>query len=276
MFALATLLYLIGGVIALRDLMGEKQAKNPAPAACALGGFVLHSLSLGWEWVGQSQIQISGPSQILSFMAWCAVLLFLIGYHLFKKPAALTSFFMPVVVVLAVVAEAIHVVPPQPDADRSGWWMVHGVMMLLGYGAFAVACVTGVMYLVQEHHLKAKITGKLFQRLPSLAALERMNVLAIGFGFTLYTVSLIAAAVGLGAKSSSPVEWVSTPLGVVTVLTWILYLIAVNVRFLAALRGKKIAFITIMGFVLVLFTLGIIFSVDNVHAMGVVAGGPQP
>jgi ABC-type uncharacterized transport system permease subunit len=276
MFALATLLYLAGGVIALRDLMAEKQARNPTPAACALGGFVLHSLSLGWQWAGQSQIQITGPSQILSFMAWCAVLLYLIGYHLFKKPAALTSFFLPVVVLLAVAGEAIHVVPPQPDADRSNWWMVHGIMMLLGYGAFAVACVTGVMYLVQEHQLKAKIMGKLFQRMPSLAVLDRMNVLAIGFGFTLYTVSLIAAAVGWGAKSSSPIDWVSTPLGIVTVLTWILYLVAVNVRFLAALRGKKVAFLTIMGFVLVLFTLGIIFSVDNVHAMGALAGGAQP
>lgn len=263
LFVLATLVYLAGGIIALKELMALTPSRSGGAILCALSGFFLHTLWLGWILADKGHFPEVDPFHTLSLLAWCAVLLFLISYRFFSTPPALTSFFMPVVVLFSVAALGVSFAGnPQEAGKSNGWMMAHGILMLLGYAAFAIAFVTGIMYLVQEHHLKAKNFGKLFQRMPPLGVLDKMNVTAIASGFASYTLSLIAAAVG---QNRSPLDWVREPLGFLAAATWVLYLFVVNVRFLTPLRGKKVAYLTVLGFALVLCTLGLFFSIDNLH-----------
>lgn len=266
MFTLATLAYLAGGIIALKRLMSDDSKQQATPVVMALTGFCLHTVSLGWNWAESGHFFVNTPFSNLSFLAWCAVLVFLLCYRIFSAPAALASFFLPVVVLFSAAALLISFVKSSETAGQLNWMMAaHGILMLVGYGAFAFAFVTGVMYLVQEHQLKAKVFGKLFRRMPSLAILDKMNVMAITIGFPLYTVSLLVAVTATAGSGKSPLAWVQSPLGFLGVVTWALYLCVVNVRFLTALRGKKAAYLTVLGFALVLFTLGLFFSIDDLH-----------
>ncbi|MBI2194403.1 MAG: cytochrome c biogenesis protein CcsA [Planctomycetes bacterium] len=274
MFTIATLIYLAGGIFALRELMAPRPSRSPCPLLCALGGFLLHTLWLAWVTAERGRLPEADPFTSLSLIAWCAVLLFLISYRLFGAPPALTSFFMPVVVLFSLAALGISVAEPAAEpGSASGWMLAHGILMLLGCAAFAFAFVTGVMYLVQEHQLKAKSFGKLLRRLPSLDVLDRMNVSALAFGFAVYTGSLVAAAVG---QMRSPLQWVRQPLGFLVAVTWVLYLFAVHARFLTPLRGKKLAYLTVLGFALILCTLGLFLGADSLHARGTGLGGLAP
>src|SRR4029078_419417 len=59
----------------------------------------------------------------------------------------------------------------------------HASVSLIAYGAFALACIAGVMYLVQERQLKTHQLHSIFYHLPPLtdlfAAITRL--LSVGF-----------------------------------------------------------------------------------------------
>jgi ABC-type uncharacterized transport system permease subunit len=276
MFTLATLGYIAGAGLALRNLMASRPRRSGVPVLCALAGFVLHTLSLLWGWAATGHFPTDSAYHTLSFLAWGSMFLFLVSFRLFRQPAALVSFFLPVVVLFALAAVAVSFAPSQEPEDRAKWWVVHGILMLLGCGAFAFALVTSVMYLALEHQLKARAVGRLLRGLPSLQMLDRMNVLSIGFGFALFTLSMVAAAVGWRMENRPPGDWLRTPVGIVSAVTWFLYLCAVNARFLPQFRGKTVAYLTILGFALVLFALGLLLSVDVLHPRMGALGGVSP
>ena len=62
--------------------------------------------------------------------------------------------------------------------------------MILSYGAFLVAFVAGLLFLIQDEQLKRKRMGLLFQRLPALGTLDHVNLVALGIGFALLTLAL--------------------------------------------------------------------------------------
>lgn len=275
MLILATLAYVVGAAIALRSLMTDRLRRSAAPVLLALAGFVLHTFSLLWNWAAIGQFPISSPHHTLALLAWCAMLLFLVCFRVFRQPPALVSFFLPIVVLFSLASLGVSLAPGEPGAGSSIYWRAHGILMLLGCGAFALAFVTSVMYLLQERQLKTKALGRLLERLPSLESLDRMTVLCTGLGFVFYTLALVAAAIGWKTDGRPPGEWLRTPVGVVSAVTWLLYLCAVNARLLPPLRGKKLAYLTILGFVLVLFTLALLFSADVLHpGMGALGSNP--
>lgn len=130
-----------------------------------------------------------------------------------------------------------------------GW--VHVLCVLLSYAAFLIAFLSGVLFLIQENQLKHKHMGALFHWLPPLAALDRVNFLAIGVGFALLTLG-----VGLGMVRSRILagswEWDAGQAMVAAL--WLSYLILWLVRLRATLRGRRVALLSILGFSLALFT----------------------
>lgn len=132
------------------------------------------------------------------------------------------------------------------------WLLWHIAFSLLSYGAFLLACVSGVLFLVQERQLKAKHMGRLFHSLPSLAGLDRVNLAAIAVGFVLFTLGLLC---GIAGRYMSFGRWMSLdPKESLAYGTWLAYAILLIVRWLSTLRGRKVALLSILGFSLVLLT----------------------
>ena len=130
--------------------------------------------------------------------------------------------------------------------------IVHTLCSLLSYVAFLVACVSGVLFLIQERQLKRKQMGRLFRWLPSLEAVDRINFLAIGIGFGLLSVGLVFCLVGSRVLLGR--WWVGDAKGYLTMGLWVAYLALWLVRLRATLRGHRIALFSVLGFGLVLFT----------------------
>ena len=65
-------------------------------------------------------------------------------------------------------------------------------MSMIAYGAFALACVAGVMYLVQERQLKTHQLHSIFYHLPPLTNLFAAITRLLWLGFALYTAGLVS------------------------------------------------------------------------------------
>ncbi len=130
--------------------------------------------------------------------------------------------------------------------------LVHTICSLLSYGAFLVAFVSGVLFLIQERQLKRKTMGVLFHRLPSLAKLDQVNFVAVGVGFALLSIGMLYGL--LEMRSEFGRWWTGDPKEYLTLTLWALYLALWLMRLRATLRGRRVALLSVLGFSLVLFT----------------------
>ena len=68
--------------------------------------------------------------------------------------------------------------------------------ILFADGFLAIACIGGIMYLLQEREIKKKRFGLFYSRLPSLEALDKLNHHCLSIGFPLFTLGLITGLAG--------------------------------------------------------------------------------
>jgi len=142
--------------------------------------------------------------------------------------------------------------------------VVHTIASLLSYVAFLIAFGAGLLFLIQERQIKRKRMGLLFHQLPSLDQLERVNVFAIGLGFALLTIGLSWGLVG--SRLLRGVWWSGDPKEILSATLWLCYLILWTARLRATMRGRRVAWLSVVGFGLVLFTfLGVSWLVPTWH-----------
>ena len=141
---------------------------------------------------------------------------------------------------------------------------VHIACSLLSYAAFLVAFICGMLFLIQERQVRRKTMGRLFHRLPSLDALDRMNFTAISAGFMLLSLGVVFGLVGV--KMALGRWWIADPKTYWTVILWASYLALWVMRLRATLRGRRVALLSVLGFSLVLFTfLGASYLAPSLH-----------
>jgi ABC-type transport system involved in cytochrome c biogenesis permease subunit len=163
----------------------------------------------------------------------------------------------PFILGLVLIFQIVNTLFPKLDRDvpeilRSTLFSFHVSVAVLGYSAFAVAAVYGVLYLLQYRVIRNKTFGLLFQRLPSLDILDRMNVVASAFGFVFLTVAIIAGTIWshevFGGLKIDPKV-------LVAVLTWALYGLALAGRQFVSWKGPRMAYSSVLGFAVVLFSM---------------------
>ena len=131
--------------------------------------------------------------------------------------------------------------------------IIHILCALLSYAAFLVAFISGLLFLVQERQVKRKTLGVLFHRLPSLAALDRINFRSIGFGFALFSAGLLFGLIEMRVVVGR--WWVGDSKLYLAAVAWCAYLLLWMLRLRSTLRGRRVAILSILGFSLILFTM---------------------
>src|ERR687883_246296 len=136
-------------------------------------------------------------------------------------------------------------------AGAAGWlFPVHTTLLVCAYAAFFVVFAASVMYLWQERELKLKTFSAFFHPLPSLSTVDDIGATAAGVGFTLLSLGILTGIVWSSARSGR--MWHNDPKEVFALLTWVLYLTMIHYR--AQWRGRKAAWVGVVGFALVIFT----------------------
>src|SRR5207249_6709792 len=129
---------------------------------------------------------------------------------------------------------------PHPVRLRANSWLeFHASIALVAYGAFALACIAGVMYLVQERQLKTHHLHSIFYHLPPLTDLFTAMTRLLWWGFELYTLGIVS-----GFFTGHPLQRVQVvaPMGI-----WLLYAAILQGRHLRWLAPKRVAALCIIG-----------------------------
>lgn len=167
------------------------------------------------------------------------------------------AFVMPIVVGAALV-ESLQLygekgAPGQLAPGLKSYWMHAYVLSdLVGYGAFAIAAALGIMYLFRERAEQSRMTeGFAIRSLPDLQQIDRLMFEAIVLGFSTYTLGTILGMAWSYEESGEFWSWTRKEVGTLTV--WSIYLAYFYGRYMHQWRGRRMAWLAIIGFVVSVF-----------------------
>jgi ABC-type transport system involved in cytochrome c biogenesis permease subunit len=272
LYILLAVAYLGAGVAALGFIIAPRRVSSRPARLCMIGAFCAHTVVLLYEVAWYGNIPINNLSETLFFFLWFTVLVAIFMDRAYRLPS-LVAYLMPLMMVFAVPAILLaNRGAGLPEELGRFWLVLHIVPTFLGYGLFTVGFIASVMYLLQEHRLKLHSSGPFLERLPSLEVLEAVARRSIVFGLPVFTLGLIAGVVW--ARTASHLlstHWYADPKIISGLLTWVVYVAIVHVRLAFIGHGRKVAYLTIAGFLFIMFTFVGTFLLGAQHAYKAVA-----
>jgi cytochrome c-type biogenesis protein CcsB len=264
LFKIASFLYLLGTLAYLAYVLSLKGVLSNIAATIVSFGFASHTLAILTRYFEAGYTPVTNLYESLSFFAWMIIGLLLMA-NLKYKIKVLGSFLTPMALILMLFAFALpKEIFPLAPVLKSFWHPFHVIFAFLGNAILALTFCFGVMYLIQEHQLKAKKMGAIAKRLPSLNVLDDLSYLSLKFGFPLLTLGIITGAVW--AEYAWGRYWNWDPKETWSLITWLLYAALLHQRLTVGWRGRKAAIMAIIGFLAVLFTfLGVNLLLPGLH-----------
>ncbi|MBW2027923.1 MAG: c-type cytochrome biogenesis protein CcsB [Deltaproteobacteria bacterium] len=222
-------------------------------------GLIGQSVAIVLRWIesydlGIGHAPFSNLYESLIFFAWTIVFLYVLvewrtrnrSIGVFVTPIAFLS------MAYASYSPGISSkIQPLVPALKSNWLIAHVITCFFGYAAFGLAFAFSLMYLLKR--MENPATKNLFLRLiPRPAVLDDLNYQLVVIGFLLLTLGIITGSVW--AHSAWGTYWSWDPKETWSLITWLVYAAFLHSRMVRGWRGKRLAFLSIIGFCCVIFT----------------------
>ncbi len=270
LYVLATVTYFLA--LATRSDFAGKVAAAMTWSATAMG---MVGLMVRWREsylishdVGH--IPVSNLYEVFILFAVITALLYLY-YEGRYRTRALGGFVL--LVISAAVAfllwytfdRGAHEIQPLVPALKSYWMKIHVPANFVGYGAFALAAMIGVVYLIRDRVDRRGTGGD--SRLPSLEILDDVMYKSIALGFAFFTVATILGA--LWAAEAWGGYWSWDPKETWALIVWLNYAAWLHMRLTKGWRGTPMAWWSIVGLFVTLFAfLGVNMFLSGLHSYG--------
>jgi len=248
---LSTLAFVSAVVLALVSLKAGKWKESRWHWVPMAVGLVLQSAFLYLRGQQHGRCPLTNLFEVFIFIGWAIVLLyFLVGttYRL----SLLGVFTAPMIALLQGLSliSSLDQTVAHPRTIPNPWLETHAAVSLIAYAAFAMACVTGIMYLVQARMLKQHQIHSLFYQLPPIhelaKAIQRLTL----------TGSILLSA---GLAASIPLDIpISNPKLIFAWTVWGMYLVVNVVMWRHLLSARQTAWLAVVAFIVPLVSVGMV------------------
>ncbi|MHB1661687.1 MAG: c-type cytochrome biogenesis protein CcsB [bacterium] len=161
-------------------------------------------------------------------------------------------------------------IEPTIPALQSYWLIYHIMTLFISYGAFGASFGLGILYLIKngkESKIGAdnKKRGGFVSLLPPSIIIEEAIYKVVVFGLVFLTAGIVIGAAW--ADSAWGGYWSWDPKETWSLITWLTYILFVHARFTKGWGGKKMAWIAVIGFAVVIFCyLGVDLIIPGLHS----------
>lgn len=267
-----TFVYGLAASLYLAAWIFKKDRPGTAATWVTLFAVVLNTAGILLRWVeshklGFGHAPLSNLYESLVFFAWTIGVLYLVIERMHKNriigafATPLAFFAMAYASLSPNISDRIQ---PLVPALKSNWLIAHVITCFFGYAAFAIAFGISIMFLLkikgdkEENHLMA-----LF---PDPDTLDELTHQMVMFGFLFLSVGIITGSVW--ANSAWGTYWSWDPKETWSLITWFVYASLLHARMMRGWSGKRIAFLSILGFCAVLFTYFGVNLLPGLHSYG--------
>lgn len=216
---------------------------------------ILHIVYVVIRTVRYEHIPLATVFESLTMISLALVLVYWITERIVKTPnTGNTGIFVIAVAFVFQTVSALfidHDIVVNP-IFRSPLFSVHTTTAIIGYTAFALSAIYGVLYLLLHYELKVNRFGIVYSRLPSLDTLASMHEGAAVVGVISFTVAIV---IGIAWLPATAFGWaLGDPKVLLTIAIWLLYLaVLISYRFGWGSRIRLI-YLTLFGFILLVFS----------------------
>jgi len=226
--------------------------------ATLAGGVLAHTFLIGMQTMHVGHAPLVGTTAAISAFIWLLGLSYLY-VEMTTDERAIGVFVAPLLVMLALIPALDPSVSPRPPLLQSPLFTVHVVSMLFAYASFALAFVLGVTYVLLFKEIKAKHLGFFYARLPSLQALDAMNARVVTIGWIFLTLGIAIGGLWATQVKGSPdpraqAMGITDPKILAAIVCWFIYSFALVARTTIGWSGRRAAWLSAIGFVVVLLT----------------------
>jgi len=245
---LYTALGVFGGasVVGFRVVAGQRKGRALRPMLTV--GMVALTILLLVVALRQGRLPAEHRYEVLVLAAWgLGVGTWFVGR---KAPtnilAAMTA---PTLALLTLFGILLVPAGEGAEASSGAGKVIHIVLATLGFAGFSVSAGVGVLYLLQIRLMKRDPMAALNRPMPALEKLDRINFLAAAFGFPCLALSVVAGWLFLNRITRPGLHWWLDPTILVTLAGLVCYLLLFLARGFLAWRGRRIAWLSVVGFV---------------------------
>lgn len=151
---------------------------------------------------------------------------------------------------------------PMAASLKSSWLVIHVFFAWLAFGAYALAMAAGVVYLLKARDAGRAAPNPVLGRLPALERLDELMFRYVVFGFV--TDAIMIAAGAIWAKDLWGSYWSWDPVETWSLVSWLIYGLALHLRITRGWRGPKLAWLVILAIIGVIITFfGVTFVVES-------------
>lgn len=168
------------------------KAREFRPGRVHFIAIFLGVLCQSWFLMQRGALERSCPigtlSETLIFLSWSIGLFYLVIGTTYRI-SLMGTFTAPFILILQssalflANAARVPVMMPNPFVEA------HAALSLIAFGAFGLACVAALMFLIQERQLKSRQPAPIFHYLPPISLLEKVIARLLWIGLILLTIS---------------------------------------------------------------------------------------
>ena len=270
--SIVTFVYGFASVLYVSAWIFKKQLLGKSATVVLIVASIGNLAGIILRWVesydlGIGHAPLSNMYESLVFFSWTIAVIYLFVEFKFKN--RIFGAFVSPVAFLAIAYASLSPnisdkISPLIPALKSNWLIAHVFTCFLGYAGFAIAFGMSIMYLLKPDENKKK--EGLFTRLPSVQLIDELTYQMVAFGFLFLTLGIITGAVW--ANSAWGTYWSWDPKETWSLITWFIYAILLHLRMMRGWHGKKLAIVSIVGFMAVLFTYFGVNYLPGLHSYG--------
>jgi cytochrome c-type biogenesis protein CcsB len=212
------------------------------------GAFVIHTLLVAWRWIETGHIPTIGNFENALAGAWFIVFMVIWAGWKERHPLLAAGALPFALVILGGGAMSDATARPMSASLRSFWLYIHIFFAWLAYGGYTVACGAGIAWLTKSRRAGAASSAVR----DDLARLEELMFRSTVFGFI--TDAVMIAAGSIWAKDLWGAYWSWDPVETWSLLSWLIYGLALHLRITMGWRGRKLAWLLVFAIVGVLIS----------------------
>jgi ABC-type transport system involved in cytochrome c biogenesis permease subunit len=213
-----------------------------------------HTFIIGMRTMQVGQVPVFDATSATSMFVWLLAVAYLYT-EVTTEERAMGVFILPLIVALQAIPAFKPTAEIRSSVLRGPLFGIHVSSLLFAYASFALAFVIGMTYVLLFKEIKTKHLGVFYARLPSLQVLDQMNQRAIVVGWVFLTIGLIAGVI-YAVQAHIPAMSIQDPKIFVALICWVVYSFELFAARRIGWAGRKAAYLSALGFAIVLLNLG--------------------
>lgn len=206
--------------------------------------FAIHTAAILARWRAVGNLPVAGDYENALGGVWVIMVFYLFVSHTYKNLRIIGLAILPFsLLLLGFGVSRSPELAPMSASVRSVWLYIHVLFAWLAFGAYTIDFGLGIIYLLKEKDPEKDF----YSKFPPLARMDELMFRYLVFGFI--TDAVMIASGSIWGKNLWGHYWGWDPVETWSLITWLIYGLAIHLRLTMGWKGRKMAWIMIFALI---------------------------